>query len=80
MYGSDLSVPLSNNLYSQLEKIISAEQIKCIEEVESFTQRAMAEGSSFDENLKASYPIVELWESLDFFKRHNLFTGADKLF
>ena len=40
MQGNDLSVPLSNKLYSQLEKMISAEQIKCIAEVETFVEEA----------------------------------------
>ena len=40
MQGNDLSVPLSNKLYSQLEKMISNEQIKCIAEVETFVEEA----------------------------------------
>ena len=80
MSGNDLSVPLSNNLYGQLEKMISAEQIKCIEVVDDMVQKAKEQGQDFKEDLTNNKEIRELKESLDFFNRHGLFTGTDKLF
>lgn len=60
--------------------MISEEQRKCIAEVETFVEEAKVQGNDFERDLKASKEIKDLWESLDFFSRHSLFTGADKLF
>ena len=80
MRGNDLSVPLSNKLYGQFEKMISVEQIKCINIVEKYIEDAKEQGDDFNQDLKEAKPVLELWQSLDFFNRHSLFTGADKLF
>lgn len=61
MRGNDLSVPLSNKLYSQFEKMISVEQIKCINIVEKFIEDAKDQGESFNENLNDTKPVKELW-------------------
>ena len=49
MRGQDLSVPLSNAMYVKLEKMITVEQVKCINRVDELIKQAKLQGSEFRE-------------------------------
>lgn len=71
----DLHVPLSNEMYAQLENLLHAEDARCKELAETYYNKARNE-EGFNQNFREEAVVKSFQETLRFFKQYELIEGA----
>lgn len=75
----DLNAPMTNGMYTQLENMLSSEDTKCKDLAETHLRLARTEDMSDSIDFCDEPIIVNFSETLQFFKKYELFEGASKL-
>ena len=74
----DLNAPMTNKMHSDLESLLESEDIKCKDLAEAYFLRAKTEDMSKSINFADELVVVNFRETLQFFKKYELFEGAAK--
>jgi len=75
--GSQLNVPMSNQMFIKLEQMFKIEQIICHKKAKEFLSHAKNEGVDFKKDFKDVAEIKNYYNYLQFFLSHRLISDID---